>query len=273
MADINSDFRVISTLRYDPELLNEIHNPVPHLELPFAPFYLLTYHHGRLLDAVSDFHWEAAISRMQQTASAEKFAETLNAQLPDKSRPWRLRILLDHKGELTVEASPILSPLSSHIFFLPPHPSFSSLCAYNKDVIHWKLRLDTQPTEPSLFTKHKTTFRDVYNAARMRANLPSVAAPVEVLMYNLNGEAMEGSITTVYFRKRVVDKTYNSTAVVDEWITPLLSCGGNSATTRRYALDTGICSEGVIRVDTLKSGEEVWLSNGVRGFMPAVLEL
>lgn len=273
MADTCSDFRIMSTLRYDPELINGITYPIPHPEPPCLPYYLLAYHRGRLLDAAVDFQWKAAVSRLQQTASVEQLAEILNTHLPDKSRPWRLRILLDHEGQLTVEASPVVSPLSCHILFLPPRPSFTSLCMHNQNVTRWKLRLDTQPTEPSLFTRHKTTARDMYDAARTRANLPSVTAPIEVLIYNLKGEAMEGSITTVYFKKRVDDETYDSTSGDGEWVTPLLACGGNSATTRRYALDTGICSEGVIQIDTLEAGEGVWLSNGARGFMPATLEL
>ncbi|EFQ99560.1 hypothetical protein MGYG_02572 [Nannizzia gypsea CBS 118893] len=273
MAGIYADFRVISTLRYDPELISGITKPLSYPEPTCSSYYLLPYHCGRLLDAAVDFQWTAAVSRMQRTGSVEQFAESLNTFLPDKSRPWRLRILLDHEGELAVEASPVVSPLSSHIFFLPLRPSFSSLCTHNKDVVRWKLRLDTQPTEPSLFTRHKTTARDMYNAARTRANLPSLAAPIEVLMYNLKGEVTEGSITTVYFKKRVDAATYDPTTGDGGWVTPLLTCGGNSATTRRYALDSGICSEDIIRIDTLKAGEEVWLSNGARGFMPATLEL
>ncbi|KAM5467108.1 putative aminodeoxychorismate lyase [Microsporum audouinii] len=274
MAESHPGFKLISTLRYDPELMKGRLISPPYSGPACSPYYLLEYHRGRLLDAARGFRWTEAISQVHSLApSAEKFAETLDAQVPDKSQPWRLRIMLDHGGRLTVEASPAPSPFYSHIFFFPPQPSFSSLYIHNKDVIRWKVRLDTQPTQPSLFTKHKTTARDIYNAARTRANLTSAADPIEVLMYNLKGEVMEGSITTVYLKKRVGDEVPRGMVGDDEWVTPPLMCGGNSATTRRYALDTGICSEDIIHVDTLAAGEELWLSNGARGFMPAVLEL
>ncbi|KAK2857319.1 hypothetical protein FQN49_004819 [Arthroderma sp. PD_2] len=269
------DFAVISTLRYDPELSRGMPTSPPYPAPDNSPYYLLDYHRGRLLDAATDFHWGDAVSQLQDSlaTSVEKFAETLDAQLPDKSRSWRLRILLDHGGKLTVEATPATSPFHSHIFFFSPQPSLSSLRIHNKHIASWKIRLDTQPTEPSLFTRHKTTFRPMYNAARSRANLTSVADPIEVLMYNSRGEVMEGSITTVYFRRRVTDAAKGEGDADGAWVTPPLICGGNAATTRRYALTAGICSEEVVHIDTLVAGEEVWLSNGARGFIPALLEL
>ncbi len=37
-------------------------------------------------------------------------------------------------------------------------------------------------------------------------------------------------------------------------------------TTRRWALETGLCSEMAILRSDVKAGEVVWLSNGVRGW-------
>lgn len=36
--------------------------------------------------------------------------------------------------------------------------------------------------------------------------------------------------------------------------------------TRRLALDSGLCRQGIIEVSDLYSGQEIWLSNAVRGF-------
>lgn len=61
------------------------------------------------------------------------------------------------------------------------------------------------------------------------------------------------------------------------WVTPPLSSGGNAGTSRRYALTAQMCVEEVVRVEELQrlegKNDRVWLSNGVRGFMPAVLKL
>lgn len=72
---------------------------------------------------------------------------------------------------------------------------------------------------------------------------------------------MEGTLTTPYFFRD------------GRWITPAEECGGNRGTTRRWALDAGLCEEGVLRRESVREGEVVWLSNGVRGFGWGVVEL
>ncbi len=81
-----------------------------------------------------------------------------------------------------------------------------------------------------------------------------MSAPVEVLMWNLAGELTEGSITSVYLRRD------------GQWVTPSASSGGQRGTTRRWAIEQGLCVEGIIPKDTVRNGEDVWVSNGVRGF-------
>lgn len=262
-------FQIISTLRYDPELAKAA-IPTSYPEPRSSSYYLLAYHYDRILAAAADFGWEAAVSKLQRdfTGDMAAFAAAIDEYIPDLACPWRLRILLCHSGDISVEATST-TPFSSHIFLLPPAPTFDSLSIdpgdTNEQQAQWELRLDTQPTEPSVFTKHKTTARGVYNTARQRANILSPKQTAEVLIYNPAGEVMEGSITTVYLKKRPNGN--------DGWITPPLSSGGNSGTTRRYALEAGICSEATVRIDELVDGESVWLSNGARGFMPAILKV
>lgn len=43
-------------------------------------------------------------------------------------------------------------------------------------------------------------------------------------------------------------------------------------TTRRYALEQGLCEEGIVMKDSIKVGEKVVLSNGVRGFGWGIVE-
>jgi hypothetical protein len=45
-----------------------------------------------------------------------------------------------------------------------------------------------------------------------------------------------------------------------------VGAGGQRGTTRRWALGQGMCMEEPVSVDTVEVGEEVWVSNGVRGF-------
>ena len=94
----------------------------------------------------------------------------------------------------------------------------------------------------------------MYDSARSRAGLGGPSAEAEVLLVNHKGQIMEGSMTTPYFRRE------------GRWITPPLSSGGQAGTTRRWALEKGLCVEQVIEAEELEDGEDVWISSGVRGF-------
>ncbi|PLN85097.1 aminotransferase class IV-domain-containing protein [Aspergillus taichungensis] len=209
-------FQIISSLRYDPAL--------PHVaregansssDLFQTPYYLLPYHRERLLHAARCFQWTKAAEFLQQDLGS--FVQFLDSFIADKSKPWRLRIVVDRSGTSTVDVHPTaaIDPLS----LLIPLPSTSPSTV-------WHVYVDRESTDPSVFTTHKTTAREVYSAARLRAGIMSPQETAEVLLVNPKGEVMEGSITTVYFRRR---QPCDGPA----WITPPLSCGGNAGTTRR----------------------------------------
>lgn len=285
VESFDSSFQIISTMRYDPELPQRSLPPT-YPQPQDSPYYLLRYHHERLVSAARDMQWESAIARLEKDKSSTNTSEgpniaeleaTLDANIPDRSRTWRLRVLLDRDGHITVETSPAPSSSSSlaehPLLVIPTAPTFSSLAAGGQSTTTvWTLRLDSQPTPPSAFTRHKTTRRGIYSAARERAGIASPSEPVEALMYNPRGEVMDGSITTVYFKQKQTSED-DDEKEDREWVTPALSSGGNAGTTRRYALATGLCTEGVVRVDELADGEQAWVSNGFRGFMPAAVQI
>jgi len=79
----------------------------------------------------------------------------------------------------------------------------------------------------------------------------------EVLLFNESGLITEGSLLTPYFYRN------------GGWVTPAVEgddVGGQRGTSRRWALESGMAVEGTVDVRTLRVGERVWLSNGVRGF-------
>lgn len=282
MANFN-EFQITTTLRYDPGLVD---NPITSEGYPSpvnSPYYLLGYHRDRLLSAASSFGWNDAIAFLArpQDEIIESLARKFDEHIPAYNRVWRLRVLIDHKGRFTIEAAPT-TPFTSHILIIPRSDprndtvTFSNLSQWYKEhqkmnvdeLKPWALYIDSQPTQPSAFTTHKTTARDSYSASRERTGIKSPQDKMEVLIYNPIGEVMEGSITTIYFQRRgTAQQSENN------WVTPPLVSGGNAATSRRYALETGLCIEEVVRVDDLVDGEDVWLSNGARGFIPAVLKL
>lgn len=255
-----ASFQIISTLRYDPALPDQLRR-TPSTSYPDArhtPYYLLPYHQDRLLRAAQCFKWPAAVEFLDR--DADQFLQFLNAWIPDQTKPWRLRIVVDQRGKGTVEASQTTT-IDLSCLLLPSEISASSS--------PWRVYVDTQPINPSAFTTHKTTAREDYTSARLRSGIRSPHDQAEVLVINPRGEIMEGSITTPYFCR----KSLSGDAIGPDWITPPLSSGGNAGTTRRYALACGFCTEEVIRVTDIADGEACWLSNGVRGFMRGTIVL
>ena len=262
-SEPSQSFQIISSLRYDPALPYVVaQQAADSYPRPLTPYYLLPYHQDRLANAARQFNWQNALLYLEK--DLDKFHSTLDSFIPDRTKPWRLRIVIENKATptagLTVEANPT-PPIDPRQLLLPladTHPAQTPA---------WRVYVDSQPTVPSAFTTHKTTAREYYTAARHRAGIMSPQEQAEVLVVNPAGEVMEGSITTPYFRRR------GSPASGPEWVTPPLECGGNAGTTRRYALAQGFCTEEVMPAAGLVDGEQCWLSNGVRGFMRGIVVL
>jgi branched-subunit amino acid aminotransferase/4-amino-4-deoxychorismate lyase len=257
-------FQIISSLRFDPDLprvtsynANDESYPAP----AHSPYYLFSYHRDRLINAARHFEWDNALDFLQQ--GLDSFERFLDGSIPDREKPWRLRIAVDYNGKGSVEVNPTVAMDPLNLLIPSLHSGTQSTI--------WKVYVDSQSITPSAFTTHKTTARDDYTAARARAGIISPAETCEVLVVNPDGDIMEGSITTPYFRRRIGVKETNANEAV--WVTPPLTCGGNAGTSRRYALSQGFCVEQVINKADLVDGEECWLSNGVRGFMRGVVVL
>jgi 4-amino-4-deoxychorismate lyase len=123
----------------------------------------------------------------------------------------------------------------------------------------YSILLDSQPTSYNAHTIFKTTHRAHYDSSRSRilGQNPSSGLAEEVLLYNTSAQIMEGSLTTPYFFRN------------GRWVTPPVwedNHGGQRGTTRRYALEKELCITEAVSVKSLKNGEKIWISNGVRGF-------
>lgn len=189
--------------------------------------------------------------------------------------PLRVRTLLSFDGVITVETNPIPSVTQWSLFpkRIPPPKGAQemkvspltggALSVGEGDSVSgdppmieaWDVTPDPVRTAPSPYTSYKTTSRGMYTSARERVGIKDMAEKKEVLLVSeKDGEIMEGSLTTVFFWRG------------GKWVTPPVSSGGQVGTTRRWALDKGLCVEGVMTVDELVDGEECWFSNGVRSF-------
>jgi len=117
--------------------------------------------------------------------------------------------------------------------------------------------LDTEATTPSIFTKTKTTFRNVYDLPKRRNEITLRAVPSgvdsDILLYNQLGELMETTIFNVAFYRN------------SQWVTPATTSGCLGGVMRRWLLENGRVREEVLTRDTICEGEWVLLFNGVQG--------
>jgi branched-subunit amino acid aminotransferase/4-amino-4-deoxychorismate lyase len=146
--------------------------------------------------------------------------------------------------------------------------------------------LDWVPTPASVWNSVKTGRRSAYERARRRmAEAMSLPGPVgagesqpagsmtdEVVLVGDDGQVREGSVSNVYFRRG------------GRWVTPPVggvrgrgaeaeagseSEWGLPGTVRAWALERGLAVEGAVARADVVVGEDVWVSNALRGFVRA----
>jgi len=270
--DNRSNFRIISTFLYDPHLPAFIaqHGDNHYPEPRDSPCYLIKFQLDRMLDAATHFKWEKVVALLRP--NWEDLLKKILSEIPNRDCLWRVSLHLDVDGHHYLSTTPVelSTPLS---FYLPrsldERPD-------HVDVRPWQLFVDSEHTMPSPFTLYKTTERQHCNVAFNRGILGrSLDSTIcDVLLLNPHGEVMEATRTTPYFQRRRTKDVSTDSLVTDlNWVTPPLSSGGNASTTRRFALEAGLCLEEVVRVQDLVDGELCWLSNAVRGFVPAQINL
>jgi 4-amino-4-deoxychorismate lyase len=190
---------------------------------------------------------------------------------------------------------PKVSPLTGGALTLGPNDSLSAAISTAPPPPEWKVKLDTQPTPSSPFTLLKTTKREMYDQSRERALPSNPAGPAyrEVMLYNEVSELTEGTLTSLYLFRggrwitppvgvpsgEFTNKTLkDDDADEGELRKPFagrwghstrsakVGAGGQRGTSRRWALGSGYCMEEPVSIETVQVGENVWVSNGVRGF-------
>ena len=253
---------VNATVRYDPVLVHSAENTAASFRRP-CPFYLLEHQWTRLQVA----RWSVLPGGQAKPSDAcSTPANFLNGLLgavqrwqkahaddEHKSRALRIRIRSYADGRITTEIVPTMVKPGMSLF-----PKGFSLPSA-EDQSSWTLYLDNEPTEISETTMYKTSDRTWYGRARAAAGIMTLTATEEVLLFNTEGNILDGSQTTPYFFRG------------GKWVTPTSAAGGQQGTTRRYALEHGFCVEDDVSKSSLRDGEHVWLSNAVQGFFWATL--
>lgn len=241
-SDCVNDFKVFSTIRYDPNISRKFPKSVS--DITVDNFFLLPEHIHRLQFTVDFFNYtnlkKDTLDFDLQLITSKLIQAIDHSQCPvDKS--LRLRLVSDLNGEITVEIYDTIERPNLMI-------GFSEV---PQDDIY-DVYIDTTQIMMSPFTSFKTTARDHYNAAR--AKLPAEkTGKEEIIFANKQGFLMEGSITNVYIKRG------------DKWVTPTLDSGCLCGVTRHMLLTKHYVEEQPVLLQDLTIGDDVLLSNGLIG--------
>ncbi|CAK7233638.1 Aminodeoxychorismate lyase [Sporothrix bragantina] len=279
-----SSFLLYSSVRYDATLRSAAGDEaLKHAGWNYSnssPYYMLDFHRDRLLRAATYWGWEEAVVAVSGDAGLARLSEVLDKAVEEeKDGPNRCRITLSQDGQIGCDVSGATpTPLSG--LFPPefPAPGFmtsdpnsasegvSPLLLQMRATMGqapYEVTLDDDKTSSSQYTHYKTTRRQMYDAARKRAGITGPELKEVLLVNSSSGVIMDGSISTVYFWRN------------GRWVTPPVppkygkesGSGGLDGTTRRWALERKLAVEEEVKADSLRHGEECWMSNGVRGYI------
>ncbi|MCW5200501.1 aminotransferase class IV, partial [Desulfobulbus sp. F4] len=147
----------------------------------------------------------------------------------------QVRLLLHRDGRL--EISSVSLPEESPPAELPR-------------VIFSQERVDS--SDPHRF--HKTTRRELYNQERALAMQHGY---YEVLFTNTAGQVTEGAVFNIFLHNKGENIL----------LTPPIKCGSLAGTYRRMLLEQGHAVERILTLEDILAGNDVYLSNSVRGFI------
>ncbi|KAH7412356.1 hypothetical protein DE146DRAFT_276736 [Phaeosphaeria sp. MPI-PUGE-AT-0046c] len=228
-------FQLFTSIRHDPLLLESEENSRADLNfITPSPFYMLSYHRGRMAEAAQHFDFQAVDEYLEDGKALHEELLKRVKEWQDSERnpigPLKLRILFDKAANMTIDFMPVPSlplttlyppsfdppnqappkphpantftpsPLTGGALDLGPTDSLPASTSTPPSPPEWKLKLDTQPTPSSPFTLLKTTHRQMYDDSRDRAlsGIPGGSAQYEVMLYNEVNELTEGSYTSLY---------------------------------------------------------------------------
>lgn len=142
------------------------------------------------------------------------------------------------------------------------HPSgkfdLQTVLFQNKDKVFNIAIANTTLLSGNFVLQHKTTKREVYEAARSEFPTDEID---EVLLLNQRGELCEGTFTNLFIRQNKDDVL----------LTPHLNCGLLAGVLRQELLNSGKAVEAIITKQDLLDSEEIYIGNSLRGLIKAKL--
>lgn len=260
---------LITTFLFSAGLDQPLSGPTVDALAPMSRCYLLPYSMDRLRAAALDFGWSKVLENLDQPDRSLSLAREVEQHVVESHG----EAALDPAGLFIVRVAfrrdgvpRFLSGLRPSVPGVPYYP-LSLPAPGEKDgrdvapVI--PVHLDPGAMSSSLFTRHKTSYRGEYNAARMRVGFDDTVGFTsgEMMLQNKRGEVMGGGVTTVYFFRG------------GAWITPAQKTGCKMGVSRRWALEHAGVQEAVVLAKDVEEGEEVWVSSAVGGWREGVVRL
>jgi para-aminobenzoate synthetase/4-amino-4-deoxychorismate lyase len=192
---------------------------------PGHSYFLMSRHLDRLADSAGyfDFCFDREGVELALRDSAGALAH-----------PSKVRLLLDRRGGVTVEASALAEDSAAR----PVRVGLARAPVSSDD----------------MFLYHKTTRREVYDAAR--ASRPDCD---DVILWNERGELTESSVANLVLE------------LDGARYTPPVEAGLLAGTFRAHLLDTGQVEERRLAPGDLERATRVWLINSVRKWREAVV--
>jgi para-aminobenzoate synthetase/4-amino-4-deoxychorismate lyase len=190
---------------------------------PKTGLFLKNKHLERLIDSADYFDFKV---------SMETIEEQLNRISSTFDESQRVRLLLDHEGNLDITSTPMVHEEKPVQAALADKPVFSS----------------------DIFLFHKTTHREVYAMARA-----GHSACDDVLLHNERGELTEFTIGNL-----VVE-------LDGELVTPPVECGLLPGTFRAHLIETGQVKERIVPVHRLKECTKINRVNSTRQWEEVII--
>ncbi|MBP1848913.1 aminotransferase class IV family protein [Rhizobium halophytocola] len=203
------------------------------------------------LELIETLRWEPGIGFLRLEHHLRRLgrsADALGFRAPEKAEkaltdavggetPLRVRLTLNHRGEVEVATTPF-EPVSDNTV--------------------WRLRIAVQRVQSDdSFLRHKTSRRDVYDAARAEYSADEAD---EVLLMNERGELCEGTITSLF-----------AESPDGGMITPALSCGLLPGVLRAELIRERRARNGVLRPQDIVD-RTIYVGNSLRGLIRAQLQ-
>lgn len=122
-------FQLFTSIRYDPLLLTSEENSRPDLNfITPSPFYMLTYHRDRMVEAAQHFDFDSVAAALADGPALHQNLQRLVKEWQAKEKkqdgPLKVRILFDAEADMSVDFLPIPAvPLTTLYPTSLDHPS------------------------------------------------------------------------------------------------------------------------------------------------------